>query len=275
MSLTTEILILLITGAAVGFASGMLGVGGCFIMVPVQFWLLKSLGVDPTIAIRVAFGTNLMVVLPTSISGAITHYYKGSVRLKQGMLLGISAFAGSFLGAYIASKTPGAVLTEAFGIAVVLGAIRMATAKPIKQEEEPVDSVWIYVICGILLGIVSGIIGIGGGVLMVPVMVLALRFKMHEAIGTSMLMMAFSALGGAISYLINGLGVAGLPLYSTGYINWVQFLALAATSIPLAVVGSLIAHKVPAKQLKTIFVIVFLYMGLKMMGVFAWLHLPI
>ncbi|AIS53098.1 hypothetical protein TKV_c19540 [Thermoanaerobacter kivui] len=275
MTILTEVIILLITGAAVGFASGMLGVGGCFIMVPVQYWILQKLGVDPTIAIRVAFGTNLMVVLPTSISGAITHNRKGAVRWKQGILLGISAFAGSFLGAYIASKTPGAVLTKVFGIAVVLGAIRMATAKPMKQEKEIVDNVWTYIICGVLLGIVSGIIGIGGGVLMVPVMVLALRFKMHEAIGTSMVMMAFSALGGAISYMVNGLGIAGLPPYSTGYVNWVQFGALAATSIPFAAIGSLVSHKVPAKQLKLLFAIVFLYMGLKMIGVFQWLHLPI
>jgi hypothetical protein len=62
-----HILALLVTGVGVGLASGLLGVGGCFIMVPVQFWALKSIGVDPTIAIRVAFGTNLMVVLTTAL----------------------------------------------------------------------------------------------------------------------------------------------------------------------------------------------------------------
>ncbi|NLI33635.1 MAG: sulfite exporter TauE/SafE family protein, partial [Deltaproteobacteria bacterium] len=64
-----QVIALLLTGMGVGFASGLLGVGGCFIMVPVQFWALKSIGVDPTIAIRIAFGTNLLVVLPTALSG--------------------------------------------------------------------------------------------------------------------------------------------------------------------------------------------------------------
>ena len=64
-----QIIALLLTGIAVGFASGLLGVGGCFIMVPVQYWALTSIGVDPTIAIRIAFGTNLLVVLPTALSG--------------------------------------------------------------------------------------------------------------------------------------------------------------------------------------------------------------
>ena len=58
----SHIIYLLLTGIGVGFASGLLGVGGCFIMVPIQFWVLKSIGVEPTIAIRIAFGTNLLVV---------------------------------------------------------------------------------------------------------------------------------------------------------------------------------------------------------------------
>jgi len=72
-----QIIALLITGLGVGFVSGMLGVGGCFIMVPVQYWALTSIGVDPTIAIRIAFGTNLLVVLPTAFSGAMTHHKEG------------------------------------------------------------------------------------------------------------------------------------------------------------------------------------------------------
>ena len=74
-----HILSLLVTGIGVGFASGLLGVGGCFIMVPVQFWVLASMGIDPTIAIKIAFGTNLAVVLPTALSGAIGHSRRKAV----------------------------------------------------------------------------------------------------------------------------------------------------------------------------------------------------
>lgn len=65
---TIYIFYLLLTGIGVGLVSGMLGVGGCFIMVPIQFFILKAIGIDPTIAIRVAFGANLLVVLPTALS---------------------------------------------------------------------------------------------------------------------------------------------------------------------------------------------------------------
>ncbi|MBW1712468.1 MAG: sulfite exporter TauE/SafE family protein, partial [Deltaproteobacteria bacterium] len=123
-----QIVALIITGIGVGFASGLLGVGGCFIMVPVQYWILTSIGVEPTIAIRVAFGTNLMVVIPTAFSGSMTHQKKGAVLWKAGVALGISGAVEAFFGAFIASHLPGKILTVAFGLAVILGAIRMLTA---------------------------------------------------------------------------------------------------------------------------------------------------
>lgn len=272
---SSQIIALLVTGLGVGFASGLLGVGGCFIMVPVQYWCLTSIGVDPTIAIRIAFGTNLLVVLPTAFSGSMTHHRKRAVLWKAGVTLGITGAVGAFFGAFLAAHLPASVLTKAFGIAVILGAIRMLTAKPPKVTQQPPDSLTPYILWGIPLGIVSGIIGIGGGVLMVPIMVFFLKFDMHKAVGTSTALMIFTAIGGAISYLVNGLGVAGLPPYSTGYLNWLQWILLAGCSIPMAMVGARAAHKLPAKQLKYIFIAVMFYMGLKMIGIFAWLHLPI
>ena len=270
-----QIIALLITGVGVGFASGLLGVGGCFIMVPVQFWALTSIGVDPTIAIRIAFGTNLAVVFPTAISGAIGHNRKKAVLWKAGVVLGLSGLVGAFIGGFFAAHLPGTILKIGFGLAILAGAIRMLTAKPPKIEKEPIDNNLVYILWGFPLGIVSGIIGIGGGVLMIPVMVLALRFKMHQAVGTSTALMIFTSIGGILSYLFNGLNVTGLPPYSLGYVNILQWILLAGTSVPMAQVGVRVAHKLPAKQLKYIFIAVMIYMGLKMIGVFGWLHLPI
>jgi uncharacterized membrane protein YfcA len=272
---SSQIIALLITGVGVGFASGLLGVGGCFIMVPVQFWVLTSIGVDPTFAIRIAFGTNLAVVLPTAISGAIGHNRKKAVLWKAGAVLGLSGLAGAFLGGFFAAHLPGNTLKIGFGLAILAGAIRMLTAKPPKIRKEPIDNNSVYLLWGFPLGIVSGIIGIGGGVLMIPVMVLALRFKMHQAVGTSTALMAFASLGGILSYLFNGLNVTGLPSYSVGYVNFLQWILLSGTSVPMAQVGARVAHRIPAKQLKYIFIAVMIYMGLKMIGVFAWVHLPI
>lgn len=151
----------------------------------------------------------------------------------------------------------------------------MLTARPPRVEEEPADSPWLWVAWGFPLGVVTGIIGIGGGVLMVPVMVLVLRFKMHQAVGTSTATMILTSLGGLIGYIVNGLGVVGIPSPHLGYVHIWSWLALATTSIAVAQVGARTAHLLPAKQLRIIFIVIMFYLGLKMIGVFDWLHLPL
>ena len=263
------------TGIGVGFASGLLGVGGCFIMIPVQYWILTASGVDTTVAIRVAFGTNLLVVLPTAISGAVGHSRKGAVLWKAGIVLGVTGAFSSLLGGYVAAYPLGKILTTIFGLAILAGAIRMLTAKPPKVEEEPAESIFSYFLWGVPLGFASGLIGIGGGVLMVPVMVVMLKFRIHQAVGTSTAMMIFTSIGGAFSYIMEGLSVPGLPEYSIGYVNLLHWILLAGTSVPMAQTGVRTAHRLPAKQLKYVFIAIMIYMGLKMMGVFSSLHLPI
>ena len=98
---------------------------------------------------------------------------------------------------------------------------------------------------------------------------------MHNAIATSLAVMIFTSAGGVIGYLIHGLGVAGLPDYSIGYINLQAWGLLAITSVGMAQLGAIAAHKLPARQLKYIFIAVMFYMGLKMLGLFEWLGWPL
>lgn len=275
MDIITAVIALSITGMLVGLASGMLGVGGCFIMVPMLYWVYTSMGFSPDIAIKVAFGTNLLVVLPTVMSSAFGHNKKGTVWWRAAIIIGIAGSIGAVIGATIASHLPGELLKIIFGLGILTGALRMLTIKPPKLEQEPEDNPVLWAAWGFPIGIISGMIGIGGGVLMIPVMVLALKFKMHRAIGTSAALMIFTSIGGVFGYIINGLGVEGIPPYSIGYVNLTSWLMLAVTSVPMAQVGVILAHKLPAKQLKYIFIAVMIYMGLKMIGVFGWLGLPI
>jgi uncharacterized membrane protein YfcA len=115
--------------------------------------------------------------------------------------------------------------------------------------------------------VVTGLTGLGGGTLIVPMLVLALNFPMHIAVGTSIASIIFTSLGGVIGYIVNGLGVSGLLPYSVGYVNLPIWLCLAATSIPLARLGSRTAHALPAKQLRYIFIAFMVYVGLRMIGV--------
>ena len=270
-----HIIILLGTGVGVGFASGLLGSGGGFIMTPVQEMLYLDMGLSEDIALKMAFGTSLLVMLPTVISGAWRHHKKGAVRWKAAIIMGSCGFISSFGGAFIAAKLSGAILKMVFGAVVLAGGIRMLISKPIESEQEPKDNPWLLAVWAIPIGMVTGMTGLGGGVVAVPVMVLALKFNMRNAIATSLAMIIFNSIGGAIGYIVNGLGVPDLPAYSVGYVNLQAWFLLAVTSIGMAQVGALAAHRLPTRQLRWIFIAVQFYVALRMMGVFERLGWPI
>lgn len=272
---TAHIIILLATGIGVGFAGGLLGLGGAFIMTPVQYIIFTNMGLPTDAAIKLAFGTSLMVVLPVAASGAWRHSQKEVVWWKAAVIMGGCGLVFAFGGATLAAHLPGAGLKIAFGAVILASAIRMLTARMPQTEVEPRENPWLWIAWAIPIGFITGIFGIGGGIVMVPVMVLALKFKMHNAIATSLAVMLFTSAGGAIGYIINGLGVSDLPAYSIGYVNLQAWGLLAVTSVGMAQLGAITAHKLPARQLRYIFIAVMFYMGLKMLGLFEWLGWPI
>lgn len=168
-------------------------------------------------------------------------------------------------------------IEDNFWIGCNWGAVRMLTAKPPEMTgKEPASNPLVWMAWGFPLGIATGIIGIGGGVLMVPVMVVALSFGIHLAVGTSTALMIFTSIGGLVGYIYNGLK-AGVPFVSPighliGYVNIESWILLAATSVPMAQIGARVAHKLPAKQLKYVFIIVMLYMGWSMIKSGLGLH---
>jgi len=269
----THIIILLVTGIGVGFAGSMLGLGGGFIMVPVQESVYANMGIP--MAMKMALGTSLLVIFSTAISGAWRHHRKGAVFWKAAVIMGCCAFVSSFAGGTIATHLPDKVLKIAFGAIILVSGIRMLTTRLPQIEEEPKKNLWLWVAWALPIGMVSGLTGLGGGIIAIPVMTLALRFKMHNAVATSLAMMILTSIGGVIGYIRGGIGVPNLPAYSLGYVNLQSWLLIAATSIGMAQVGAIIAHRLPAKQLRYIFIAIMFYMGLKMLGVFDWLGWPL
>ena len=125
------------------------------------------------------------------------------------------------------------------------------------------------------MGFVSGLIGIGGAIIMIPAMTVALKFRVHLAVGTAAGFMIFTSLAGALGYVLNGMNVAGLPDYSVGYLNLPAWACLAGASVGVAQLGAGVAHRVSERILKIVFVTVMFYLGLRMIGVFDWLGWPL
>lgn len=271
----SQVVILLVTGLGVGFAGGLLGLGGAFIMTPVQYAVYTSMSYPPELAIKMAFGTSLLVILPTAASGTWRHSRAGEVFWKAAIIMGGVGLVSAFAGATLSTHLPGAALKTAFGGVVIASGLRMLTARLPEADEKPRNNPWLWAAWAVLIGLVSGILGVGGGVVAIPVMMLALKFRMHNAVATSLAMIIFTSIGGVAGYIVNGLGAADLPAYSLGYIHLPTWLLLTVTSVGMAQIGALTAHRLPAKQLRYIFLTVLLYLGLRMLGLFDWLGLPL
>ena len=270
-----HIIILLATGTGIGFISGLLGVGGAFIMTPVQYVVYTAMGISTDTAIKLAFGTSLLVILPTAFSGAWRHSQKRAVWWKAAIVMGSCGLLASFGGASLATHLPGGALKTAFGAVALAAGIRMLTAKLPLIEPEPKDNPWLWVAWAIPLGLITGLLGIGGGILVVPILVLALRFNMHSAVATSLAMMILTSIGGIVGYIVYGLGVPDLPAYSVGYVHLPTWFLLTVTSVGMAQLGAITAHRLPATQLRYLFITLLFYFGLRMAGVFEWLGWPI
>jgi hypothetical protein len=253
--------ILFFTGILSGTASGLFGVGGGFLMTPVQFWIYTTGGMESTLATRLAFGTSLAVMIPTMISGALGHHKRGAVNWQAALTMGCAAIVGGFAGGTLASHLPGIVLRMFFALLIILMAVRMIWHVHSCESCEPHGSTGIYIVIGFFIGIISGLAGIGGGVLLVPVLVIFLGYSAHSAVGTSSACLIFSSTGAVLAYIVNGFGVTGLPSYSVGYVDLATFAILAVTTIPLARFGVRCAHSCSGRNLQIVFAGVLILIG--------------
>ncbi len=266
------ILIFLGTGLAIGFISGLLGLGGGIIMTPVQYSIYSSLGWSTDTATKVAFATSLAVIFPTALSGVLRHHREGGINWRTAIAMGVVSFGCSFLGASVASAhISGAALKIAFGAIGLVIAVRMLTLK-VSETTQPIrHNIWLLFALALPVGIITGILGIGGGVVVIPLLVLVMHYRMKNAVATSLALMLFSSAGGVLGWSINGLHTQDLPDFTLGYIYWPAWIALSITSISLAQVGAYVAHRLPGRQLNYIFVALAFGISLYMLGVFNWI----
>lgn len=257
---------LILIGIFAGLASGLLGVGGGFLMVPLQFFLFTSVGVDPSLAMMISLGTSLAIIIPTASSGAYQHQKKNRTIVKPAVRLAIFGIIGGFCGGLVANIVPTRILQTIFACLLFVVALDMLFGSRSDGEKALIEfNLLNAAIVGFSIGIISGLLGVGGGVFLIPALCILFGFALIEAIGTSSVFIAFTAIGGLVSYIYTGFGVNPMP-YSLGYVSLVNFVLISLFSVPMATIGAKLAYRLPEKRLKQIFAIILMYMAIKMIG---------
>ena len=250
--LLTAVVALAAAGAIGGVISGLLGVGGGIVTVPVMFEIFGLLGIDPDLRMHLAVGTSLATIIPTSITSARAHAKRGAVDKDLMRKLGPPLFAGVIIGTLIAGPVKGQVLTAIFGIAALVVALYMAFRRDTwRLGEELPHGIGLGLLGG-SIGMVSVLMGIGGGTLGVPAMTL-FNVPIRRAVGTASALGLVVSLPGAIGFVIAGWGHPDLPPFSLGYVNVLASVILLSTMLLTVPFGAKLAHSISQKALRLAF----------------------
>lgn len=248
----TLLIELAVLGLCTGFLAGLLGIGGGMVMVPFLTWMLGKQGASPDLAVKMAIATSMATIIFTSVSSVRAHHKKGAVRwdLVKGLAPGI--VLGSLLGSMgIFAVVKGTSLALFFAAFVSFSAVQMfLDKKPAPTRQMPGFTGQLG--AGGLIGLLSGLVGAGGGFISVPFMAWC-NVAIHNAVATSAALGFPIALANVAGYVASGMGLQDLPPYSFGYIWMPALVVIATCSVIMAPVGASTAHKLPVKQLKRVF----------------------
>jgi hypothetical protein len=233
--------------ALIGLSLGLLGGGGSTLTVPVFVYVL---GFAPKDAIAMS----LPVVGVTSLVGAMSHWRSGNVRIRTALLFGVVAMAGSYLAArFVAPLMSGALQLALLAIVMLAAAVSMfrsagRTASAGGKAPQPIA---LPLLGGVALsvGAMTGIVGIGGGFLIVPALVLLARVPMKEAVGTSLLVIALNTASGYIGY-------AGRTTMAWEFLAGFTLIAIAGI-----LAGTRLVRYVSQAQLKRAFAVFLIAIG--------------
>lgn len=269
MDLVLELVFFLVLGAMSGFLSGLLGIGGGVIVVPGLAIICRYLIVSvPHHAImHVAAGTSLAAMVVTAITSTYYHQKCGDIDWLLWRRLLVGGVLGAVAGVYVASLLSTKLLSIVFATVLFFIAAhilyqarcqREQLGKPIYQLNWP-----CFLLAGFVFGVFSGLLGVGGGVLIVPFLLL-LNYPIQRIIGTSAAVIVPLAVVGALAFMVVGSLHQVHILHATGFIYWPAFIGVALGSVMLTSVGTAASHHVNTRVLKQVFAILLFFVAVEM-----------
>lgn len=248
------ILILLLMGAFGGFAAGLLGIGGGMVLVPFITMIFTAKHFPPEVVVHMSIATSLATIMFTSMSSVRAHHAHGAVRWDIVKLLAPGILLGSWVGPWLGKQMNSSALALFFGVFVAFSATQMLLGKKPAGSRELPGTPGLFAAGGVI-GVMSGLLGAGGGFISVPFMSWC-NVKIHNAVATSAALGFPIALAGTLSNVYFGWNAPNLPAYSLGFIYLPALAVIVAASVTMAPLGARTAHKLPVASLKKAFAII-------------------
>ena len=219
----------------VGVALGALGGGGSILTVPILIYVAE-------LEAKQAIATSLLVVGATSVAGAVAHARAGQIRWRTGLLFGVGGMVGAFGGGLLGGSIPGRVLLVGFALMMLATSVAMLRGRRTEHAHTRGDlAVLPALLEGVVVGLVTGLVGAGGGFLVVPALALFGGLPITAAVGTSLVVIAMKSFAGLAGYL------------TTVSIPWHLAIGVTVAAILGSVLGSWLSGRIPEARLRRVF----------------------
>jgi uncharacterized protein len=254
--------LLLALGAAVGFAAGLLGIGGGMMIVPFLTILLEANGFAADDAIKIAIATSLATVVFTSMSSVRAHHSHRAVLWRVAAMLTPGIVVGALAAAHFAAMLRGATLAALFAAFVGFSATQMLIDRKPRPTRQLPGAIGMSA-AGATIGALSSLVGAGGAFVSVPFMTWC-NVRAQHAVGTSSALGFPIAFAGTIGYMTVA-SPAPAPTGMAGLVYLPAMLALSLASVTTAPLGARLAHALPTRRLKQVFAIQLYALGAYML----------
>jgi uncharacterized membrane protein YfcA len=251
----------ILIGLLAGTLSGLLGIGGGIIIIPCLVMVFQQLDFPPLLIIHLAMATSLASIVFTSAATSFYQYQRKAIQWEIWKQLLPGLLVGVVLGVIASDAMHAQYLHQGFSILLLLIALKMGIGK----IHGPFQSVSgkVYLLCGVVVGALSGLFGLGGGVLLVPLLqYFSVPIKLATA--TSSACLWPTVVLGSILQVIVGWGEESLPIQTLGYVYWPAAVTIGIASMLSTKFSVGLAHALPKRWLERLFAIVLVVVALKM-----------
>ena len=253
MNLLFTIIVTFFAGMGAGLGTGFAGMSAAAVISPM---LITFLGMDPYMAVGIALSSD---VLASAVS-AYTYHKNKNLDIKNGLIMMASVLLFTVVGSWVASLVPSTTMGSFSVFMTFLLGIKFIV-KPVMTTKEAMQGVSAKkralqsIVCGVVIGMICGFIGAGGGMMMLLILTSVLGYELKTAVGTSVFIMTFTALTGAVSHF----AIGGAP-------DWTVFILCVLFTLLWARIAAVFANKADAKTLNRATGIVLVVLGIVVMG---------
>ncbi|MDK9699447.1 MAG: sulfite exporter TauE/SafE family protein [bacterium] len=258
-----DIPLLIAAGFFVGIIAGFIGIGGNVVLIPITLELFRAWKIPEEVRTHLTYGTMLLVTVVTAVSATVRQHFQQLILWKLVPYFVLGSIAATQLFGSILKHVHGNTLQLFFAVMIfALGVRWFFTRNHPDAPQTRLLNPWLMFLCGMLVGVISLFTGLGGGVIMIPLLSSLFHVPTKNLAGTSSAVLIFTAASATASYLWGGVGVEGLPPDAIGYVWPKVALLVAIGTVPGSQIGAVLNKKYAKQWFRVTFAAIQILMAL-------------